>query len=54
MLEIVDVGSGNRVVTVIEFLSPTNKLAGPGQALYVQKQKEVLAAGASLAEIDLT
>ena len=53
-LEIVEVGSGNRVVTVIEFLSPSNKLPGEGQDLYLTKQKEVVAAGASLVEIDLT
>ena len=53
-LEIVEVGSGNRVVTVIEFLSPSNKLPGDGQDLYLAKQKQVVAAGASLVEIDLT
>ncbi len=53
-LEIIDVGSGNRVVTVIEFVSPSNKIAGAGQDLYLAKQKEVLAARASLVEIDLT
>jgi hypothetical protein len=53
-LEIIDVGSGNRVVTVIEFLSPSNKLPGAGQNLYLEKQNEVLAARASLVEIDLT
>jgi hypothetical protein len=53
-IEIVDAASGNRVVTVIEFVSPTNKLPGEGQTLYLKKQKEVLAAGASLVEIDLT
>lgn len=53
-LEIVDVASGNRVVTVIEFLSPTNKVPGEGQDLYLRKQREVLAARASLVEIDLT
>lgn len=53
-LEIVDASSGNRVITVIEFLSPTNKLPGAGQESYLAKQKEVLAAGASLVEIDLT
>jgi len=53
-IEIVDVGSGNRVVTVIEFVSPTNKLPGEGQRLYLKKQKDVIAAGASLVEIDLT
>lgn len=53
-LEIIDVASGNRVVTVIEFLSPTNKVPGEGQDLYLRKQREVLAARASLVEIDLT
>jgi hypothetical protein len=53
-LEIIDVGSGNRVVTVIEFLSPSNKVPGEGQDLYLEKQREVLAARASLVEIDLT
>jgi hypothetical protein len=53
-IEIVDAGSGNRVVTVIEFVSPTNKLPGEGQRLYLEKQKGVIAAGASLVEIDLT
>ncbi len=53
-IEIVDVGSGNRVVTVIEFVSPTNKLPGKGRRLYRKKRKGVIAAGASLVEIDLT
>jgi len=53
-LEIVEVGSGHRVVTVIEFLSPSNKVPGEGRELYLRKQKEVKAAGASLVEIDLT
>ncbi len=53
-LEIVDVASGNRAVTVIDFLSPTNEVPGEGQDLYLRKQREVLAARASLVEIDLT
>jgi hypothetical protein len=53
-LEIVDVLSGNRVITVIEFLSPTNKVPGEGQKKYLAKQSEVIAAEASLVEIDLT
>jgi hypothetical protein len=53
-LEIVDVASGNRVVTVIEYVSPTNKLAGDGRVQYLEKQKEVIDAGANLVEIDLT
>jgi len=52
-LEIREVASGNRVVTVIEFLSPTNKLAGPGREQYQRKQRECIAAGVSLVEIDL-
>ncbi len=35
-LEIVDVASGNRVITAIEFISPTNKLPGDGNDLYVR------------------
>jgi hypothetical protein len=53
-VEIIDVGSGDRVVTVIEFLSPSNKISGAGRDLYLEKQHEVLAARASLVEIDLT
>lgn len=53
-LEIIDAASGKRVVTVIEFVSPSNKVAGDGMRLYVEKQQEVIAAGASLVEIDLT
>jgi hypothetical protein len=52
-LEIVDVNSGNRVITVIEFVSPTNKLPGKGRRLYRKKQEEVITAGVSLVEIDL-
>lgn len=52
-IEIVDTSSGNRVITVIEFVSPTNKLPGKGRRLYRKKQKEVIASCASLVEIDL-
>jgi hypothetical protein len=44
---------GGGVVTVIEFLSPTNKTGGAGQAKYLEKQMEVLRSVASLVEIDL-
>jgi hypothetical protein len=50
---IVDVSSGNRVVTVIEVLSLSNKTPGDGQTLYQQKQREVLHSDANLVEIDL-
>jgi len=53
-IEIVDAESGNRVITVIEFLSPTNKLPGRGREQYLFKQRDVIRAGANLVEIDLT
>jgi len=52
-IEIIDVGSGNRVVTVIELLSDSNKLPGDGQDQYRKKQREYLQGGVSLVEIDL-
>ncbi len=52
-IEIIDVGSGNRVVTVIELLSVSNKFAGEGQEKYLQKQREYRRGGVSLVEIDL-
>lgn len=52
-IEIQDPKSGNRVVTIIELLSPANKHPGEGQRLYRQKQQECLATGVNLVEIDL-
>jgi hypothetical protein len=52
-LEIIDRASGNRVVTVLEFLSPSNKSTGPNRDQYVRKQREVCASDANLVEIDL-
>jgi hypothetical protein len=52
-LEILDLQSNQRVVTVIELLSPTNKYAGPGRELYESKQREVLRSQTHLIEIDL-
>ena len=52
-IEIIDARSGGRVVTVIEFLSPSNKTHGPGRDLYVRKQSETRQAGVNLVEIDL-
>ena len=42
-IEIIDIKSGRRVVTVIEILSPSNKLPGPGRELYLKKQDELRA-----------
>lgn len=44
---------GGRLVTVIEFLSPTNKLPGDGQDEYLQKRREYRDAGINLVEVDL-
>jgi len=52
-LEIIDVSSGNKVVTVIEVLSLANKRPGPGQDQYLKKQEELLKSDVSLVEIDL-
>lgn len=52
-LEIIDRESGNRVVTVIEFLSPSNKSPGPNREQYLRKQSEVCLSNANLVEIDL-
>jgi hypothetical protein len=52
-IEIREASASNRLITVIEFLSPANKVKGEGQEQYVQKQKELRQAGVSLVEIDL-
>jgi hypothetical protein len=52
-LAIIDRESGNRVVTVIEFLSPSNKSPGPNREQYLRKQREVCSSDANLVEIDL-
>ncbi len=50
---ILDLHAGQRVVTVIEVVSPTNKQTGPGRDSYVTKQEEVLSGDVHLVEIDL-
>jgi hypothetical protein len=52
-IEIVDLKSGRRVVTVIEIISPSNKLPGAGRELYRKKQEELREGGVSMVEIDL-
>ena len=52
-INIIDPSADNRLVTVIEFLSPSNKLPGDGKKEYLQKQLELKEAGVSLVEIDL-
>jgi hypothetical protein len=52
-IEILDLATGRRVVTVIEVLSPSNKTAGQGRQLYARKQQECKDGGVNLVEIDL-
>ncbi len=52
-LEIIDRESGNRVVTVIDILSPSNKSPGPNREQYLRKQREICSSDANLVEIDL-
>jgi hypothetical protein len=52
-LTILDRQADERVVTVIEVLSPTNKYAGPGRVSYLTKQQEIVQSSSHLVEIDL-
>jgi hypothetical protein len=52
-VEIRDARSGGRVVTVLEFLSPTNKEAGPGRTAYLEKRRDLRQGGVNLVEVDL-
>jgi hypothetical protein len=52
-LQILDLQTNQRVVTVLEVVSPTNKYSGPGRDAYVVKQAEVRRSESHLVEIDL-
>jgi hypothetical protein len=52
-LKIIDVRSGNRVVTALELLSDSNKQPGDGRDQYRKKQREYVQGGVNLVEIDL-
>jgi len=52
-VEIRDPRLNHAVVTLIEILSPANKLPGPDREQYIAKRNEVLASKSSLIEIDL-
>jgi hypothetical protein len=43
----------DRVVTVVEVLSPTNKVQGSGRTDYLDKREDILASDVNLVEIDL-
>ena len=52
-VQIIDTADGNRVVTVIEILSPGNKESGDLNRRYREKLKQYRRAGVNLVEIDL-
>ncbi len=52
-IHIIDTSSGNRVVTAIELLSPSNKVGEEGRESYRQKQRDLRRGGVNLVEIDL-
>ena len=52
-LEISESGPNQRLITVLEIVSPSNKYAGPGREQYLQKQHDLSDAGVNLVEIDL-
>ena len=51
-VQIVDT-PGNRVITVIELLSPSNKEPGDDRESYLHKRSDYLSTGTNLVEIDL-
>lgn len=52
-VEIRDSRRGHKLVTLIEIVSPSNKLPGPDRRAYESKQMEILSSDANLIEIDL-
>jgi hypothetical protein len=53
-VEILDLTSGGRVVTIIEVLSPANKASGSeGRRAYMRKQADLLRSETNFMEIDL-
>jgi hypothetical protein len=52
-VEILDHYSSQKLVTVIEVVSPTNKCDGPGRESYLAKQQEIRSSTVHLVEIDL-
>lgn len=52
-IEIIDASSGNKIVTIVEVLSPSNKTPGDNLEEYRRKQEEILQSDTNLVEIDL-
>ena len=53
LVKVLDTTNDSRVVTVIEFASPANKISTLGRQMYWQKQQELHYGGISLVEVDL-
>lgn len=53
-IEIIDAQTHRRVITSIEAISPSNKLPGIGQKLYLRKRVECFEGNVNMVEIDLT
>lgn len=53
VVEIRDAARNHKLVTLIEILSPSNKIPGPDRQAYVEKQQEILNSDANLIELDL-
>ena len=51
-IKVVDAGT-DRLITVIEFISPTNKRGGKGIHAFVSKRASLLASGVNFVEVDL-
>jgi len=49
----IETSHGGRLITAIEFLSPSNKESQAGRDQYRRKREAVLASGASIVEIDM-
>ncbi|MCA9122022.1 MAG: DUF4058 family protein [Planctomycetaceae bacterium] len=52
-IHIVDIDTGDRIVTSIEFLSLANKVPAPGRRQYVRKRNTLLRGAVNIVEIDL-
>lgn len=52
-LEILDLYRDQRVVAVVEVVSPSNKRPGPGRDAYVKKQQATIKSPVHLVEVDL-
>jgi len=53
-VQIIDMRSSDRVITVIEFVGPNMKRSGPGRDAYSTERDECRQAGVNMVEIDLT